>query len=295
MNFLGEASALTCAVLWSFSSFVFTEAAIRIGSLQLNLYRSFLATVFLVITIFMFGLDYQISFEQFIYLGTSGIIGLIIGDTFLFAAFKKIGPRISMLVMSMSPAMSALLAYIVIGEVLSFLGIFGIVVTLAGICIVVMQKPDSNSRFKISKIGVFYSFLAALGQAVGLIFAKLAFDDGEIHSIVATFYRLSVSTVAMLPVMMILKQLRNPITFFMNDKKSLKLVAIGSIIGPYLGITLSILAIVHTKIGIASTLMATVPIIMLPLSRIFHSEKLRISSIIGAFIAVVGCAMLFLV
>ena len=89
-------------------------------------------------------------------------------------------------------------------------------------------------------------------------------------------------------------KLKNPVKLFTKDRKTLGLIAIGSVIGPYLGITLSFVAVIYTKVGIASTLMATIPIIMLPLSKIIYKEKLSWKAIAGAFVAVGGVAVLFL-
>ena len=136
--------------------------------------------------------------------------------------------------------------------------------------------------------------LAAFGQGVGLVLAKIAFTGGDVQPLIATFIRITAAVIIMLPVALIMKKYKNPFTLFAKDKKSLGLVALGSIIGPCLGITFSFLAIIHTKIGIASTLMATIPIIMLPLSKIVYKEKLSAKAIAGAIISVAGVAILFL-
>ncbi len=86
----------------------------------------------------------------------------------------------------------------------------------------------------------------------------------------------------------------NPIQMISNNKNSLKLLFSGSFIGPYLGITLSFIAVTNAEVGIASTIMSTTPIIMLPMARYFYKEKLNLKSIIGAIIAVIGVALLFL-
>jgi drug/metabolite transporter (DMT)-like permease len=325
MPFIGEISALGAAFLWSFSSFVFTAASHRISTIQLNISRMIIACILLVITIPLFGIKYEISLIQIFYLSLSGFIGLVIGDTFLFRAYKDIGPRISMLIMSCNPALAALLAYIFLGEILSVWGILGILITIAGISLVVLQKNESDMQlqveklkkldenktvldqssnqstfklsnlqtFKPSNLGIIFAFLAAAGQGTGLIFAKLAYLHGDVNGLVATFARILSAVIIMLPMALIAKRYSNPIKIFAKDRKVLFLVILGSIIGPYLGITFSFIAVINTKVGIASILMSTAPIIMLPLTRIFYKEKLSWRSIIGAFIAVGGVFILF--
>lgn len=294
MLLIGEISALITAFLWSGSSMVFTSATLKIGSLQVNINRMIFAAIFLGLTVSLSGLQVNVSREQFIYLTISGIIGLIFGDTFLFKAFQHIGARLSMLLMSLAPAIAAILAFIFLNEVLSTAGIIGIFITLFGISIVVFERGEiPASEYKISKIGIFFGFLAATGQGVGLVFAKKAFELGEINGFVASFVRVAVSMLIILAAGLIVKKYKNPVKLFSKDKKSLIMVLVGSIIGPYLGITFSLIAVAHTKVGIASTIMATVPVVMLPMVKYIYKEKLSGKAIIGAVLAVLGVAILF--
>lgn len=296
MPFLGELAALCAALLWSFSSFVFTTAVAKIGAVKLNIARMALATALLLITIPILGISFAITPYQIIFLAISGFVGLVIGDSYLFKGFQVIGPRYSMLIMSVNPAIAAGLAFFVLGESLPLSGIIGIAITLGGISLVILEKPgNGNSKFKITRKGIFYGLMAAAGQGSGLIFAKLAYSEGDINGLLATFYRISTALVILIPMAMLSGRLKNPLEYFKMDKNSFGLVFLGSIIGPYLGITFSFIAIIYTKVGIASTLMSTVPVLMLPLSVLFYKEKLTIKAITGAFITVAGIAVLFLV
>ncbi|MEO8399116.1 MAG: DMT family transporter [Ignavibacteriaceae bacterium] len=295
MPYLGELSALLTAVLWSGTSLAFSSAAIKIGPLQLNINRMILASIFLFATIFILNFSLNISSNQIIYLSISGIIGLVFGDSFLFKAYQLIGARISMLLMALSPAMSAFLAYIFLDESLTFWGIIGMIVTILGIAFVVLERNEQlDKKFSIKKTGIFYGILGALGQAAGLIFAKLAFQESEVDKMSATFIRLISSVALMLPAAIIIRRYRNPITLYKNNLKALGATLIGTILGPYLGITFSLVAIDNTKVGIAATLMSTMPIIMLPMVKYIYKETLSWRSITGAFIAVAGVAILFL-
>jgi drug/metabolite transporter (DMT)-like permease len=225
----------------------------------------------------------------------SGFAGLVIGDTFLFKSFQNIGARLSMLVMALVPGMSAILAFFFLNELISLTGIIGMIITIIGIGMVVLQRKEKpTSDYKIDKIGIVYAFVGAIGQAVGLIFAKLAFNEGEINGFVAASVRIVSSIIFLYPLFLFAKRIKNPFAVFKGERKALVYTIIGSIIGPYLGITFSLIAVSHAKVGIASTLMATVPIIMLPMVRYYYKEKLSWISVVGAFIAVGGIAILFL-
>lgn len=291
----GEIAALTAAFLWAAGSFLFTSATKRIGSVQLNIDRMTFAAIFIAITMLFAGISFRISTTQFLYLAASGAIGLIIGDTALFRAFRDMGPRISLLIYSFNPAVAALLAFILFGEKLPWISILGILLTLSGIVMVVTEKPKQAhpQMFKVTLAGVIFASISAIGQAGGLIFAKYAFNESYIHSFTATFWRIFTSVAMFLPLGILLRRYDNPFKLYSKDKKSLKFISIASIIGPYLGITLSFFAISHTKLGIASTLLATVPVMILPMTRIVYKEKLSLISVSGAIIAFIGIALLF--
>jgi len=274
---------------------MFAGAIRRIGSVQVNVVRLIIAAVLLIVTILAADLSIRLSFGQYAYLSISGCIGLVFGDTFLFKSFHVNGARISMLIMSLAPAISAILAYIILGEMLSVWGIVGIIVTTAGIVLVVVSNQQSEyTKVKLTRNGLLYGFLGALGQGAGLVFARLAFVEGDINGFVATFVRIAASLVVLLPLTLMTGRIKNPIGVFWNDKRALMLTIGGAIFGPYLGITFSLIAIMYTKVGIAATLIATVPILMLPLVRIIYKERLSWHAIVGACVAVGGVAILFL-
>lgn len=295
MPYIGELSALMTAILWAGTAIAFTEAGKIVGSYVVNISRLVLATVYLIITILIFNLNFQISWEQIYLLGLSGVIGLVFGDGFLFKSFQYIGARLSMLVMTLAPPFAAFSAYIYLGEALSSWGILGIVITISGVSIVVFKRSEQpTDDYKKNNIGYLFAFLGAVGQAINLIFAKEAFQLGEINGFVATFYRMVPSIPFMYFLGFLYRKRRNSIWILKEKKDALKYIIIGSIIGPFLGITFSLIAIANTFVGVASTLMSTVPIVMMPIVIFYYKEKLSTISIVGAFVAVVGVAILFL-
>lgn len=295
MLYIGEIAALITALLWSGTSIAFAEASKRVGPMYVNVTRMVFAVVYLVTTIIVIGAPVDLSLTQILNLVVSGFIGLVVGDTFLFKAYRLIGARISMLVMSLAPAIAALCAYFFLNETLPFLGVVGIFVTIFGVALVVLQGREvPTSDYKIDYTGIFYAFIGAVGQGVGLIFAKFAFNESDINAFSATLTRILSALIIIYPLVKMTNRYNNPVKVFKENKKGLIYTVVGSIIGPYLGITFSLISVSHTKVGIASTLMATVPIMMLPLVRFYYKEKLSWLSVIGAFVAVAGVAMLFM-
>jgi len=258
----------------------FASATQRVGSFQVNITRLVLATIYLILLVAALRLDINLSARQILHLSLSGVVGLSLGDTFLFKAFQEIGARMSMLVMSTAPAIAAA-------------GVLGIAVTVAGVSIVVLDRNGSE-EVSMTASGLLYAILGAAGQGGGLILAKLAFREGEVNGFVATGVRILASLVLLLPAAVMTKRLSNPVRMFARERKAFLQTALGSILGPFLGISFSLMAIEYTKVGIAATIMALVPILMLPLVKFVYKERLTWRAVTGAFVAVAGVALLFL-
>jgi drug/metabolite transporter (DMT)-like permease len=294
MPFIGELCGLLTALCWSGSSLAFSAATLRVGPIRLNVTRLIFAAALLFVAVVVTGGDVHLSSSQLRNLVISGIIGLVIGDTFLFKSYEIIGARMGMLIMSVAPAISALLAYVLLGEVLSAIAAVGMSVTLLGIAIVVLERRDTmTSTRKRHMQGIVFGFLAAAGQGAALVMAKMAFNEGPINGFVATLVRIASSTIVIWPLAWIAGKYDNAYEIYTKDRKALWLTLLGSFLGPFLGITLSLISVANTTVGIAATLMATVPILMLPLVKYVQRDQISWRAVLGATIAVGGVAILF--
>jgi drug/metabolite transporter (DMT)-like permease len=295
LNYVGEICALATAFCWAVTSYAFTSATRKIGALQVNVDRITLASIILFLIIIIFNINFNLSFYQVSNLVISSVLGLVLGDSFLFKSFQMIGARLSVIIMALVPVLSSVLAFFFLNELISVTGMIGMIITIAGILIVVLEKrEDRKNHFSLKGRGVSYGILGALGQASGLIFAKFAFQDGELNGFTASFVRLFSASVILLPLVIAFGKYKKPLDVYSKNPGTIKLMIAGTIFGPVLGITLSLIAIAYAKVGIASTLMATMPVIMLPISKFYFKEELNWKSIIGAVVAVVGTAIIFL-
>jgi len=295
LEYIGEISAVITAFCWAVTSYAFTHVARKVGALQVNIDRMSLASIMLFLIILVFKINLELSFNQFANLIVSAILGLVLGDSFLFKSFQLIGARLGVIMMALVPVLSTIMAFFFLNEVISFIGIIGMLITITGIIIVVLEKKQNGeNNLSLDKIGILYGMFGALGQASGLIFAKFAFQAGELNGFGASFIRLFSASIIILPLAIIFRRYKNPFRLYKENISSIKVMMIGTIFGPVLGITLSLIAIEYAKVGIASTLMATMPIIMLPISKFYFKEELGWKAIVGAIIAVAGAAILFL-
>ena len=295
MMYQGELAAILTAVCWSFNSVVFSKAGNRVGSKTVNHIRLWIATIALAtIHLIIFGFPFPLPIEdwRFFYLALSGIIGLIIGDGLLFESFVLIGPRISMLLMLLTPIFGSIMAWIAIGEKLQWVEIAGIVITVAGIGLVISERGEHREGgSKKYALGILLGAGGAAGQAGGLLFSKMGMAGG-FSAVSASLVRISVSALILGAIFLVRGLIPSEIKK-MKDKKAFVQILSGSLVGPVLGIVLSLVAIANTHIGVASTLMSLAPIILIPVSKIFFKEKITIQAVTGTLIATAGAAMLF--
>jgi len=294
---MGELAALATSLLWSFTSVLFTIAGRRVGAFTTNRARLVLAAFFMALTHWILQgeiIPGNLNSERIFWLGLSGIIGLVLGDACLFQAFVFIGPRLSMLLMALAPILSTLLAWIFLGETLSATELLAIFITVAGIAWVVwgrnVEIPEVDRKNFL--LGILLGIGGAFGQAVGLITSKLGME-GDFTPLSAALIRMVIAMLTIWSFTILQGKVRSTL-HDLKDRKALLIILGASIVGPYLGVWLSLIAIDQAQVGIASTLMALSPIFLIPLSKWFFNEQITGRIIFGTIVALIGVAMIFL-
>ena len=297
MEFFGEIAALATAFFFAMTALIFTSTGRSVGSQVTNRMRLLFALFYLiVINLILFRQPLPLSAEssRWFWLSLSGIIGLSLGDAFLFQSMVSIGTRLGSLLLSLAPIFGSIIAWLFFGEVLSILQITGIAITLAGIAWVVAshQEPPNTPRGH-TKRGVIFGVLAGLGQAVGLVLSKEGMSGGfspfqanAIRMLAAVSFSWLLATLA--------GKAGNTFQELRGKPRILGLLALGAFVGPVLGVVSSLIAIQYVEIGIASTLMALPPVILLPISYFAFREKIGWQAILGTVVALAGVAVLFL-
>jgi len=293
---LGEIAALATAACWTISAVAFEAAGKKVGSISVNLIRLFIAFALIsLLNLFTRGmlLPSDASVSTWLWLSFSGLIGFVIGDLFLFQAYVQVGARISMLIMSTVPPITAITGFILMGERITLLGLVGMVITIVGIAIVILNKDPENKivRLTYPVKGLIYAFIGALGQAFGLVFSK--FGMGSYNAIAATQIRIIAAIIGFSIVITFSKNW-GKLYKAIKDSKAMKNISIGSVFGPVIGVSLSLFAVQHASTGIVSTIMSITPILIIPMSIIVLKEKVVPREILGAIICLIGVSLLFL-
>jgi drug/metabolite transporter (DMT)-like permease len=298
MAYIGEIAALVTSICWSFSAIGFTKATEKVGPQTTNRMRVLLALlVLLAINAVLYHqpVPLHAGGPRWAWLSISGIIGLSLGDSFLFLAYQEIGPRLGLLLLSMAPIASAGIAWIFFAQTLSGLQITGILVTLGGIAWVILIRPaeqDGRTR-TITRRGILFGALAALAQAVGLVLSQQGMA-GSFSPFVGDLIRMLAASAGLWIAACFQRQVGDSVNRMRACPGAFGWTAFGALFGPVIGVSASLLAVQHTGVGVASTLMALPPVFMLPISYFVFKERFAWQAVAGTLIAMAGVTLLFL-
>jgi len=300
--FIGELLALTTVLCWSISVQFFEAASRRVGSVPVNIIRIGVALLLFGIVLSIrdgspIPLDFPL--RAWIYLSLSGIVGFFIGDIFLFKALVVLGPRLAMLLHSLAAPSAAVIGWLFLSEHYFFSQWLGIAITISGVCLVIMERTPPGPNLAgapirtVSTRGIVYGILAMLGQAVGYLLSKAgmmnqsgyldAFSSTQIRAIAAFFcFCLYFS----------LTNKWGQIKKAASDRKALTYASLGAVVGPFLGVSLSLQILHYLNAGVAATFLSLVPIFMIPFAVFVHKERVSIRAILGTIFAIFGIYLL---
>jgi len=295
-NHLGEFAALLTAIFWTVTSLSFESASHKIGSVAVNILRLIIGLTFLsVFTLIRRGLILPLdaSCENWIWLSLSGLVGFVFGDLFLFKSYTMIGSRFSMLIMTLVPPITALFSFIILGERLTLFHYLGMTLTFSGIAMAIFSRNGKGEKLslKLSSKGILYAFGGALGQALGLVLSKFGLKDYDPFA--ATQIRIIAGIIGYTMLVTILARWGSVYKATRN-KEGMLLTSLGAFFGPFLGVSFSLIAVKYTEAGIASTIMALVPVFIILPAIVLYKQKVTLPELLGAIVSVAGVALFFL-
>lgn len=292
---IGELAALGTAFCWTITALAFETASRKVGSVAVNIIRLVMALVLLsIFSYFNRGLFFPTDATAYMWywLVLSGIVGFVIGDLFLFEAFTLIGSRLSMLIMTLVPPITAILGWLLMREQMSWLNIIGMTMTISGIALVIFQrKSKTGEKIKYPVKGLFFAFLGAAGQAIGYVLSK--YGMGDFDPFAATQIRVIAGVFGFSILVSFFKRWR-AVFAALPQRKPMLLMLLGATFGPFIGVSLSLLAAQNTSTGIAATIMAITPILLIPTTLFFFKQSVNWKEIVGAIISVAGVSLFFI-
>ena len=299
MTYIGEIAALSTVLCWAIGTLSFEAAGRRIGSTTVNFIRlamawGMLAIVGVATSRYML-IPLEASGEMWLWLGMSGLVGFFLGDLCLFRAFILIGPRLCTLVFTLAPLMTAVLAWMILGEKLSLLNGLGMALTLGGVAWVVAERRTDasvNHLWRPSVWGVSLAALGALGQALGMVLAKKVIND-DTDPVLITQIRITAALPAF-AIMFLLLRWYPRVMKGLKNRQAMAQMTLGAFIGPVLGVILLMLSMKHLTAAVSQTFVALLPIVIIPFVMVIHKERVSLRAALGAVIAVAGVAILFI-
>lgn len=314
----GEIISLIVAVSWTLTALCAEVASKRIGQLAVNVIRMCVSLLLLSLTLYVFtGAPYPLftNAEAWLWLSLSGFVGYFLGDFCLFNAYILIGSRYGQLFMTLAPPTAALASLVVFGETMSMMAVVGMCVTIFGIGISVLSKNDKKADGKHRRFvslhsslpvkGVLYGVGAGVGQGLGLVLSKLGMThymqtipDGcdevlQIMPFASTFMRAVTGLVGFTLLMFITRKTKM-VARSLRDSKAMGAMFLATLFGPFIGVSLSLMATLYTNPGIAQTIMAMSPIFILVPAYYFFHQRVAMKEVVGAVISVIGVTMFFL-
>lgn len=294
----GQLAALGTAACWAVSALAFDAAARRIGALSLSFIRLIIALGFLCLAAWgMRGLPLPVdaSLRAWGWLAVSGLVGFTFGDFCLFRAYVSIGPRLSLLMMALAPPLTGVIGWLLLGETLRGRDLLGMVLTVAGIAWAVLERKPSGGETgdfsRPSLSGLAMGFGGALGQAGGLVLSKLGM--GSYDAVAATQVRVIAGIFGYVLLFFALRWWSR-VGEAARDRRALGFATFGAFFGPFAGVSLSLYAVRRVVAGVAASIMALTPVLIIPLVVVMRRERVGLGGIAGALVAVSGVALLFL-
>lgn len=293
---MGELAALGAAMSWSLASLLFERFGRTAGGLALNTLKNLIALSLFVLSLWLVaGRPWPdaMGVRSLGLLGVSGLVGLSIGDTLWFGSLLRIGARRAVLVATVAPPMTAVLGALVLSEPLTAATSVGMVLTLAGIVWVILERTEpvaGSGVHGVDWFGVLLGVLSAACQAVGSVLTKLGAEDHT--ALEVSLVRLAVGSLG-LAVVVTLSRRWHRVRAPLQTPRSALAVISAAVLGAYVGIWLMNAGFLLAPVGIAATLNATSPLFVLPLAVLLFGERVSLRSVVGALVAVSGVALLF--
>jgi drug/metabolite transporter (DMT)-like permease len=303
---LGYIIAFLSMLVASFATFPFTNAAREWGSIALNHFRLLLA--FVVLTLLCAILD-KISLAevfsspsawQYIYLGSSGIIGLMIGDYFGFHSMAILGARESSIFGTLAPGAALLFGYLFLGETLNIFGIIGVAISIGGMIWFLKGSGTAEDKainiheYGSIKKGIVFGILSGLCQGFHITLSKKGLLlSPALSPIHATWIRVFAATVAYFGFTFARGKLKSDVIDVINRKRKTILKAtLATIFGLVLSVALVMWCVTLCKVSVAQTILSMSPIIVVPMAYVLYKQKLTMKTIMAAIVSVSGVFML---
>ena len=294
---LGQVACLGAAFLWAIALTIFRRPIEIFGARRINLAKCSIAAVLQGLTVVLLGQSgvlWDAPATSLAFIVASGLVGLVLGDTALFGAAARIGVHRTLLLQTLAPVFTGIVAAIWQAERPTLTQAFGSLVILAGVALVV--APERRGRTPALSglapgvgVGIALGVLAAMGQGVGVVLAKVGMQDVAV--LPASFLRLAAATVG-LAVIGAFASTRATVSGSRPESRIFARVLVATFLGAYVALFLMMAGVDLAPASVAAVLLSTGPVFSLVLGSIIERKAPTLRGIAGTLLAVLGVAVL---
>lgn len=309
MPYLGEILSLIVALSWTATALFADTASHRLGALSLNLIRMVLSLLMLSVLLWIgVGTPWPrfASGEAWFWLALSGVVGYVFGDYCLFNSYIVFGSRFGQLFMTLAPPTAGITGWLFLGEEMRWTSWLAMAVTLFGIGFSIIVRSGHSFKLKLPLKGVLFGIGAGVGQGVGLVLSKIGLNHYEasipadavasvttLMPFAGTYIRAVAGLIGFFIILALRKEL-GQVKTALHDRKGMTFATLTTFFGPFIGVSLSLMAVQYTHAGIASTLMALTPVLIILPYSLIHHQRVTFREVLGTLITIAGVAMFFL-
>jgi len=289
--------ALLAALSWSIASLISTDITRTLGSVNFNRLRLIFVSIMLITYASFQNSWNTIYIDHLNIIILSGVVGIFLGDSFLFMALQRIGPRRNNILFSLAAPFTVILNIIILKQKMSFFEIIGCLSVFIGVVIAITYGSSKTNKHRWEliegsiKFGLLMGILAAFCQAIGLIMMKPILNQGA-DPIASAAIRTSIS--AFLLSFTFIAKFRKVTNKVIYTPMIISKIIISGFLGMALGMSLLLISLQKVDAGIVATLASTSPIMILFILWIFTKKLPTFGAWVGTIIAIFGTGLIFI-
>ena len=290
-----EYLALAAACCWALGSLMSAQASTHLGAFYFTRCRMLCAGTLLWGIAFSTGGWASLTLSSSTILVLSGVIGIFIGDTALFASMNRLGPRRAGVLFATHALFSVVLAYLFLGETQWGWTLVGSSLLVSGVMVAILfgkRKAEQHAweaNHSQLKSGIALGLLSALCQAVATLMLKPVMET-DIDAVAASAVRMT--TAFALHQLIFMLGVKVARAYLPMTKKVFLLVLANAALSMVLGMTLLLYALRYGDAGMVAILSSVSPVVVLPLLWLVYKRSPAWGAWLGALLTVVGTVII---
>jgi drug/metabolite transporter (DMT)-like permease len=260
---IGALAALAAALCWTLASSLWRRLPTSLSGAELNLLKNWLALATLLPLVL--GRPWPEAQGPLLLLALSGVLGIALGDSLYFAALRRLGTRRTLTIDAGGPAVASVGGMVWLAEVPEPLHWFGLGLITFALLLVAVQRSGDAFAGRRQLQGVVLALGALFCGSAGALVSRAALRDAAFDPLQSALVRVLAAGLVLLPL------LRGWRTRGWGPRPSARRWPLGllaTLLGTTAGIALQQLALQQLPGGIAVALLATAPLMAIPLAHL---------------------------